>query len=126
MLLWSQSRGQPRIVSTQPQPDQTPSTAILVTRGTWKMALSPFFAKCDGLLMVDGQAHIRAFRANPKRTSRSTCDLIIESGATRLVCGFIAIHERDRLSAHGVDVRLGSCICPVTVLSDVFDTLPAA
>jgi predicted Fe-Mo cluster-binding NifX family protein len=91
-----------------------------------KEMLCPFFAKCDGLLVVDLDANIRTFRANAVRTQQSTCDLILTSGVTRLICGFIAESERKKLSAAGIDVRVASCQRPVEDLVTGFDKLPRA
>ncbi len=99
---------------------------VLVSRTRQKTVLSPFFAKADGLLIVDPITHAREFQKNAERTSGSTCALILASGATRLVCGFIAKPDRDRLSELGIDVRLGSCASRVDALVREFATLPTA
>ena len=106
--------------------DRMRCVALLVSRSRQKTMLSPFFAKCDGLLLIDQKASAREFRPNRERTSGSTCDLILSSGATRLVCGFIAGAERERLAASGIDVRVGSCARSVASLVRKFDALPSA
>ncbi len=109
-----------------PLPDRPPPVAVLVARNQRKTMLSPFFAKCDGLLIVNPNARAREFRANTERTTEAICGLILTSGITKLVCGFIAKPDRDRLFASGVDVRIGSCARSVDALVREFDTLPAA
>lgn len=88
--------------------------------------LSPFFAKSEGLLVVDPGTHTREFRQNPARTTEATCDLILASGTSRLVCGFIAKPDRDNLSAQGIDIRIGSCARSIDALVRDFENLPSA
>lgn len=89
--------------------------------------LSPFFAKCDGVLLIDpDDAQKCEYRANSERTGDATCDLVLATGSTKLICGFIDEADRSRLSALGVDVRLGSCSRPVSLLAHEFDILPKA
>lgn len=88
--------------------------------------LCPFFAKCDGLLIVDLDSDIQTFYANAARTQQSTCDLILTSGVTRVICGFIAEPERKKLSEAGIDVRVASCQRSVEELVAGFDRLPRA
>lgn len=107
-------------------PDRTNCIAVLVARHRRRFVLSPFFAKSDGLLVIDPVARRRRYRANATGTSESTCDLILANGAPRLICGFIATYERDRLHAAGTDVRLGSCARTVADLVSSFETLPSA
>ena len=109
-----------------PFPDRSHRIVLLVAHTHGKTMLSPFFAKCDGILVVDLRAAKHRFHANTERTKQSTCDLILKSGVTRLVCGFISEPERDKLSAAGIDVRLGSCVCPVDDLAAGFEMLPMA
>ncbi len=107
-------------------PDREGLIGVLVSRTRKKNALSPFFAKADGLLIVDPITHAIEFQKNDERTSGSICALILASGAKRLVCGFIAKPERDRLSELGIDIRLGSCASRVESLVRQFATLPTA
>lgn len=106
--------------------ERTRWVALLVSRNRQRTMLSPFFAKCDGLLLIDPFAPVREFRPNRERTSTSICDLILSSGATRLVCGFITGTERERLAASGIDIRVGSCARSLASLVREFDTLPSA
>jgi predicted Fe-Mo cluster-binding NifX family protein len=99
---------------------------VLVADALHEPILSPFFAKCDGLLIVDLDAEARTFHANAKHTSQSICELILESGVTRLVCGFIAEPEKKKLSTAGIDVRVGSCQRSVEDLVNGFAKLPQA
>ncbi len=109
-----------------PLSDRTCPIAVVVARSQRKAMLSPFFAKCDGLLIVDPDAPAREFRANTERTGAFMCDLILASGIRKLVCGFIPERDRDRLSACGVEIRIGSCARPVEALIREFDVLPTA
>lgn len=107
-------------------PDRTNCIAVLVARHRRRFVLSPFFAKSDGLLVVDPVQRRRLYRANVARTSESACDLILANGATRLICGYVAVPDRDRLLAAGIDVRLGSCARRVKDLVISFENLPTA
>jgi hypothetical protein len=111
---------------TPPPADRKRWIAVLVARPRKKAILSPFFAKSDGLLVVDPGTHSHQFQRNPERTTEATCKLILASGTTRLVCGFIGKSDRDHLSAHGVDIRIGSCARSVDALVREFENLPAA
>jgi hypothetical protein len=99
---------------------------VLVTCHRKKPMLSPFFAKCDGMLILDADARFILFRANTERTSRSACEMVLGSGTKKLVCGFVAPPERELLVAEGIDVRIGSCACPVDLLVQGFEALPFA
>lgn len=109
-----------------PMFDRTLPVAVLVARSQRRAMLSPFFAKCDGVLVLDPTSRGRRFRANPARTSESTCELVLASGANRLVCGFVGTSERDKLRAAGVDIRIGSCARTVKDLVSSFEMLPPA
>ena len=99
---------------------------VLVARKQRKAILSPFFAKCDGLLIIDPDAPARELRVNTGRTSAFVCDLILASSVTKLVCGFIPEPDRDRLSGRGVEIRIGTCTRSVEALIREFDALPVA
>jgi len=109
-----------------PSADRKRWIALLVARTRRKTVLSPFFAKSDGLLIVDPCSHVREFRQNPDRTTEAICELILASGLDRLVCGFIAKPDRDTLSGRGIDIRLGSCARSIDALVRDFENLPAA
>lgn len=103
-----------------------PLTAVTVMRvDTDEIMVCPFFGKCDGLLVMstDGK---RTFVSNDRRNPEALCDLILCSGATRLICGFVPDAERRRLRAAGIDVRLGSCSCPIGELVSAFEGLTEA
>ncbi len=118
---------EPRMVSTaSPAFDLKRCVALLVSRSQRKAVLSPFFAKSDGLLVVDPASRKRRFRSNAARTNESTCDLILASGSIRLICGYVGASERDKLCAAGVDVRIGSCARTISELVTSFETLPPA
>lgn len=107
-------------------PDRTNCIAVLVARHRRRFVLSPFFAKSDGLLVIDPVARRRRYRANAARTNEAICELILASGATRLICGFVGAPERDGLRAAGTDIRLASCAHSVADLVSAFETLPSA
>lgn len=107
-------------------PDRPRRVGLLVARNRHRAVLSPFFSNCDGLLILDSRSGLRDFRANIGRTSRSTCELILASEVTRLVCGFVPEPERSQLTAAGIDVRIGTCSRTVGSLVRTFDALPAA
>ena len=63
--------------------------AVLVMVANGAPTLCRFFGKCDGLLVIDQANNIREFYPNEDRMAESLCDLILKSGADRLICGFI-------------------------------------
>jgi len=89
-------------------------------------ALSPFFGKCGGILLIDRYAGTRSFHGNPSRSSEAVCELVLALKPEGVICGFIAAVARDRLQAAGIDVRIGSCACPIDKLTGIFHTLPGA
>jgi hypothetical protein len=103
-----------------------PSTAILVINSRSGPMLCPFFAKCDGVLMVDPTRKTEEFHRHDQSDEKSLCDLILALKPGALVCGFIGEAEKERLRAAGIDVRLGSCSCPVGELFAGFHSLPRA
>lgn len=107
-------------------PDRTRRIGVLVARNQYRTMLSPFFAKCDGLLVVDPDARTRDYRTNAERTGEAICNMILASGITRLICGFVAEPDRKRLSESGIDIRIGSGARSVNALIRMFETLPAA
>ena len=109
-----------------PLADQTWRTAILIAHSRRELILSPFFSNCEGLLVIDRDGCTKEFMPNSTRTNRSTCNLILATGVTRLVCGFIDEPQRARLCASGMDIRLGSCTRPLEALVREFDDLPVA
>jgi hypothetical protein len=54
------------------------------------------------------------------------CDLLLELKPGRIICGFIGGPEVQRLRGAKIDIRLGSCNCPVDELVASFSTLPEA
>ena len=100
--------------------------AIVVMKPAVSPALCAFFAKCDGVWTVDVGTGIVEFQENTQRTSAALCDLILAIGPGRLICGFIGENEKRRLTAAGIDIRLGSCACPLDDLVTGFEKLVAA
>lgn len=100
--------------------------AILVTQNGHATKLCPFFNKCDGMLLVDLQNGSRKYYANEQHASQPLCDLILTSGADRVICGFIGEREKQALCSAGIDVRLGSCSCAPDELIAESSDLPRA
>lgn len=100
--------------------------AIIVTRSRAGPVLCPFFGKCDGVWTIESGTDAVEFHGNPKRTPDALCDLILAVRPTRLICSFIGKKEKQRLSDAGIDVRLGSCACPIDELVSGFEKLVAA
>ena len=101
-------------------------TAVTVMNSEAGPALSPFFGKCDGVMIFDGAGGAMAFYPNRDCTAESMCNLLLEIRPHRLVCGFIAAPEKTKLRAVGIEVRLGSCTRAVAELVGRFDALVAA
>lgn len=100
--------------------------AVTVMKSEPDPMLCPFFGKCDGLWIVDTDTGATEFRANLERTPDALCDLIVSAGSGRLICSFIGEAEKRRLSATGIDVRLGSCASAIQELVASFHQLAAA
>ena len=88
--------------------------------------LCPFFAKCDGVLLLNAADRSKEFHPCDRSGAMSMCDLILELRPAQMICGFIPEPEKQRLRAAGIDVRLGSCSCPVDELVTSFSALPEA
>lgn len=97
---------------------------MLVARVEKRLILSPFFSKSEGVVVVDLTTNKRRFYSNPNRTAEATRDLILATGAKKLVCGYIGLGDHDALAAAGIDIRIGSCVQPMTVFISSFSTLP--
>jgi hypothetical protein len=101
-------------------------TAITVMNSESGPALCPFFGKCDGVMVFDSAGGGTAFYPNRDRTAKAMCDLLLKLMHQRLVCGFVAVPERNKLRAAGIEVRLASCTRAVAGLVSQFHELPAA
>lgn len=102
-----------------------PRTAVLVMNSGATVLLCPFFDKCDCVLLIaeDGSQELHA---RDRSARQSTCDLLLAIEPARVICGYIGEPDKQRLHAAGIDVRLGSCACPVDELIATFPSLPAA
>ena len=107
-------------------PKESHRIALLVMRSDGALSLCPFFGKCDGVLVIDSRAKSRTFHANEHRAVSAICELILEAGVDRLICGFVSEPEQRKLRLAGIDVRLGSCAWAVEDLAAGFDDLPPA
>jgi hypothetical protein len=101
-------------------------TAVLVLNSCSTLLLCPFFEKCDGVLLVNSADGSKEFHPCDQSGAKSACEVILALKPRRLICGFVARPEREKLSAAGIDVRLGSCNCSVDELISSFSTLPKA
>ena len=101
-------------------------TAVLVMNSESISLLSPFFGRCDGILLINVADCSKEFHPRDRSGAKSICDLLLELKPSRIICAYIAEPERQRLRAAGIDVRLGSCSCPVDELVTSFSTLPPA
>jgi hypothetical protein len=68
----------------------------------------------------------KEFHAHDRSGAKSVCDLILELKPDRMICGFIAAPETQRLRGAGIDVRLGSCSCSIDELLTSIFSLPEA
>jgi hypothetical protein len=74
--------------SPAPSSNQSNLIALLVILVDGEIMLCPFFAKCDGVLVIDPDSGRREFLAKTNRTIEAMCDLILRTGADRLILGF--------------------------------------
>jgi hypothetical protein len=90
------------------------------------LLLCPFFEKCDGVLLLDAADGSQRFHPRDRSGEKSMCDLLLELKPARIICGFVGGPEKQRIRAAGIDVRLGSCSCPIGELVSSFPSLPPA
>lgn len=107
------------------RPDHSRRTALLVMRAEGEATLCPFFGKCDGLMIFDPDDGTREFYVNTEHSAETMCELVLASGARRLVLGFAPGPVVRRLHAAEIDIRLGSCVCALEELAAHFELLPA-
>lgn len=112
------------MVAIEPSQTMPNATAFLIMNTDGEPTLCPFFGKCDGLVVVEPGSFRREFSANTERTAKDMCALIVESGARRLVLGFVPDAIAKKLRDVGVDIRLGSCACGIDELAMRFEDLP--
>lgn len=101
-------------------------TAVLVMNSGSTPLLCPFFGKCDGVLLHDTADGSKIFHPRDRSGAKSMCELILELKPRQLICGFIVEPDVEKLRSAGIDVRLGSCNCPVDELVSSFSALPHA
>lgn len=101
-------------------------TAVLVMNSGSTSLLCPFFDKCDGVLLVNSANGLKEFHPRVQSGAKLLCELILELKPRQLICGFIAEPAKQKLRASGIDVRIGSCGCPVDKLVTSFSALPKA
>jgi predicted Fe-Mo cluster-binding NifX family protein len=101
-------------------------TALLVMNSGSTSLLCPFFSKCDGVLLMNASDGSRQFHPQDHSGAKSTCDLLLDLKPAQVICGFIGEPEKQKLRAAGIDVRVGSCSCPIDELVASFSKLPKA
>lgn len=101
-------------------------TAVLITNVRSVPLLCPLFSICDGVLLYDASDGSTRFHSAECLGTTSICDLILKLKPERLICGFIAAPDAQKLRRAGIDVRLGSCCCQINELIGAFFTLPRA
>jgi len=99
---------------------------VLVMNAGSVPVLSPFFAKCEGVLLLDPAEPSPEFYPRDRTGVKSICDIITELKPEYVICGYVGEAEKRRLRASGIDVRLGSCSCSVEELATRVRKLPEA
>ena len=99
-------------------------TAFTVWNTTAGPVLSPFFARCQFVLIVDPPGAEQEWIRNFEGSSKLVCAWIIAARVGRVICGFVDEAAFAVLRAAGVDVRVGPCDVPVRDLVGVLDALP--
>lgn len=90
------------------------------------LVLCPFFGKCDGVLLINSADGSKEFHPRDRSGAKPLCTLVMGLKPRQLICGFIDEPEKEKLRAAGIDVRLGSCSCPIDELVSGFHSLPQA
>ncbi len=103
-----------------------PHIALTVRSKAPGAPVSPFFAKAAGILLVGPSADDKVYVPNECGTSDWMCEELLRHKVRRVVCGFIDAHAASRLTAAGLDVRLGPCSVPAESLIERFEVLPKA
>ena len=101
-------------------------TAVLVMNSEFTSLLCPFFHKCDCVLLINSADGSQEFHRHDQLGEKSLCELIVDLKPQHCICGYIDEPEKQKLRAAGIDVRIGSCSCPVDELITSFHTLPRA
>jgi hypothetical protein len=101
-------------------------TAVLVMNSGSVPLLCPFFNKCDGVLLHNASDHSTDYHPRDRSGAKSMCDMLLELKPDRIICGFVGGPEMQRLRGAGVDIRLGSCSCPIDELLASSSSLPEA
>lgn len=101
-------------------------TAVLVMNSGSTSLLCPFFHKCDGVLLINSADGSQEFHRRDQMGAKSLYELIVDLKPQHCICGFIDEPEKQKLRAAGIDVRIGSCSCPVDELIASFYALPRA
>lgn len=114
------------LVGTSGSSSAAASTAVLVMKLGPISVLCPFFRNCDGVLLINAANGSKEFHPRDQSGAKLLCDLILELKPRRLICGFIDEPEKQKLRAVGIDVRIGSCSCPLDELVASSSALPKA
>lgn len=104
----------------------TVRTALLVIGPGRQPRLCPFFAKCDGVLLIDSSQGSSEFYRWDLHDGTPVSNFLLRLKPARLICGFIDEATKRRLRAAGIDIRLGSCSCSIAELVAQFSHLPRA
>ena len=100
--------------------------AFTVARNDDHTPLSPFFGKASWLLIFDSSTSRNSYIPNRGWTSEWVCATALAYAVDGLTCAYIDEGALRRLTGAGVDVRLASCVPPVTELIAAFEHLPLA
>ena len=100
--------------------------AVLVMNAGSVPVLSPFFDKCEGVLVLDPAHPSTEFHPRDRTGKQSTCDLLVQLRPDYIICGYVGEAEKRRFNGCGIDVRLGSCTRPIGELAMEVRTLPEA
>ena len=104
--------------------EQGQHIAIVVSRVGERKILSPFFAKSDGVLVIDRQNGRHVYHENGEHSGNRICEIVARTGSTRVVLGFVGHADTIALRENGVELRLGCCTCDLSELAASFDNLP--
>jgi len=88
--------------------------------------LSPFYALARWIGVADFRGQLHSLIRSPGSARDQTTASILQCAPRVLIAGFVSDEAYAKLTAAGIDVRLGPCSEPATALVRRYESLPRA